>query len=360
MNKIFTTILITVTMMIPIVATAGPRNNSGGKRMGYLPSRFGDNWFFQVGGGVNTVFNGGIGPVGPSGELYLGKWFTPSFGLRIGALGGINKPNGTETGWFSGRDAFWYGHADIDVMWSMFNSFRYNEHRFWDVVPYLRAGAIFTKQMTEVPHIEPGAGIGIHNGLRLGRRVDLYLEATLMVAREKAYRERGNIALFPSATAGIVVKMGRVGFRRRMPEKEYIREIIPVVEEVRDTVTVEVEKTVVDSVLIKEMRETPLTLYFEIDVTVLTQRELDHLERYAHYVLTPESKVLLTGSADKETGNSEHNQWLSEQRNAYVKDILLRVYGLKEENILEVANGDRKNEFRTPEQNRCVTISFVE
>lgn len=320
-----------------------------------LPSRFADNWFIQVGGGVNSVWNNGIGELSPTGEIYMGKWFTPALGLRAGALGYRNRPNGTQTGWFSGRDPFWFGHADIDLMWNLFNSFRYNEHRFWDVCPYLRAGAILTSQGEGI-HVEPSAGLGIHNGLRLGPRADLYVEATAVAARETAYRQRGNIIVFPSATAGLVLRFGPTGFRRR--EAGYKETII----ERRDTITIEntVVETVVDSVWIREMREHPLTLYFEIDHTVLTRRELDHLERYAHFVLSQDSRVLLTGSADKETGDPDHNQWLSEQRNAYIKDILIRVYGLKAENISEIANGDRKNEFRTPEQNRCVTISFIE
>ena len=330
-------------------------------RVAYMPSRFADNWFVQAGGGVNTVFNAArpLGPVSGAAELFLGKWITPSFGLRAGAAGYMNRPNGTETGWFSGRDPFWFGHADVDIMWSVFNSFRYNEHRFWDVVPYARMAGIYTN-MGEGGHWEPGIGAGVHNGLRLSKHVDLYLEASAVAARETAYRERGNIIVFPRATAGVVVRFGRLGFRTREAQT-VIREIERTKEVVRvERDTVVREKTVVDSVLIKELREHPLTLYFELDQTVLTQRELDHLERYALYVLNPDSKVLLTGSADKETGDSSHNQWLSEQRNAFVRNVLIRVYGLKPENISEVANGDRKNEFRTKEQNRCVTISFIE
>ena len=323
-------------------------------RVSYLPSKFADNWFLQLGGGINSVFNSGIGPVSPAAEFFVGKWFTPSVGLRIGALGWTNKPNGTETGWFSGRNAFYFGHADIDVMWNILNTFHYNEHRFWDLVPYLRGGAILTKQSDAPAHVEPGFGVGLHNGLRLGKRVDLYIDISAVGARAKAYRERGNITVFPTVTAGVVVKLGKVGFEPRRPK--YIKGDVQIVERI-DTVTV--EKTKVDSVLIQKMRKEPLTLFFDIDVTILTQRELDHLEFYAKWALTPDSVVLLTGSADKETGNSAHNQWLSEQRNAYVKDILVRIYGLKPENIQEIANGDRKNEYRTSEMNRCVTIKFI-
>lgn len=324
-------------------------------RVAYLPSKFGDNWTLQVGGGVNMVFNNRFGPVGPAAELRVGKWFTPAVGVRVGAIGYKNRPNGTETGWFSGRNDFYFGHASVDVMWNLLNTFNYNEHRFWDIVPYVRGGAIMTKQHDAPAHFEPGFGVGIHNGLRLGKRVDLYLEASAVGAREKAYRERGTIAVFPSFTAGLVFKLGKVGFDRPTPvtiKETELKEIVRT-----DTVTV--VKEIVNQEIIDRMKEEPQTLYFDLDVTVLTQRELDHLERWAHYVLTPDSVVLLVGSADKETGNPAHNQWLSEQRNAHVREILIKVYGLKRENIQEIANGDRKNEFRTPEQNRCVTISFV-
>lgn len=349
-------LVIITTLLLCGFVTANGKDST---RVSYLPSKFADNWFIELDGGVNTIFNmSSFGGVQPAAAFRFGKWFSPSVGLRLGVQGLKNQPNGTETGWFSGTRPFNFYHLDGDVMLNVLNLFRYNEHRFWDISPFLRASGILTT--TNDGHDwEFGAGVGVHNGLRLGKRVDLAIDLSAIGAREKAYRQRGSLIVFPSATAGVVVKLGRVGFRKNEPETEYVYQ--PVYISKRDTVTVEkkVVETVVDSVMIQKMREEPLTLFFDIDVTTLTQRELDHLEFYAKYVLTPDSVVLLTGSADKETGNSAHNQWLSEQRNAHVKEILMRQYGLKEENIREVANGDRKNEFRTPEQNRCVTISFV-
>ena len=345
-----------ILTLILIVAGALVSRASDTTRVAYLQSRFADNWFIEADGGVNMVFNmSQWGPVQPAAAFRFGKWFTPSIGLRIGLQGLKNEPNGTDTGWFSGYAPFHFYHLDGDLMLNFFNLFRYNEHRFWDVVPFIRAAGIYTAT-PDGNNIEFGGGLGLHNGLRLGKRVDLAIELSAVAGRERAWRQRGDVILFPSATAGVVVKLGRVGFGRNKPiyikgDTEYIdREVV---KHVTDTVTV------VDSVMVQKMREEPLTLFFDIDVTTLNQREQDHLEFYAKVALEPDSVVLLTGSADKETGNSEHNQWLSEQRNAYVRDLLVRVYGLKPENIQEIANGDRKNEFRTPEQNRCVTISFI-
>ena len=343
-------------------ASASLRADGDGKR-GYAPSAFGDNWFIQGGGGGNFILNNPVngspvlGMPGPAAELFVGKWFTPSVGLRVGALGFKNRPNGTQTGWFSGRNPFWFGHADVDVMWNVINTFRYNERRVYSLIPYARLSALYTSQ-GEGGHVEPAAGIGVQNRFRISKRVSLYVDVSAVGARGKAYRQRSDICVAPSATGGIIIALGRQGWRTNEPvyikgDTEYIHQV--------DTVTVEtkVVETKVDSVTIQKLRNEPFTVFFDIDVTVLTQRELDHLEFYAKWALTPDSVVLLTGSADKETGNSSHNQWLSEQRNAYVKDILIRVYGLKPENIQEIANGDRHNEFRTSEMNRCVTISFI-
>lgn len=352
MRKVILSLLIILAAGTALFA--GPDDKS---KSGRLTSSFGDNWFVEADGGVNTIFNmSSFGPLQPAVAFRFGKWFVPSLGVRIGLQGLKNQPNGVETGWFSGEDAFHFYHLDADVMLSVFNLFKYNEQRFWDLCPFARAACVYTAT-TDGHDFEPAGGVGIHNGLRLGKRVDLAIDIAAIAGRERAWRQRGDVAVFPSVTAGVVVKLGRVGWRRIAPEKEYVYE--PVYVDRRDTVTVEVEKVVVDSVLIQQMKEEPLTLYFDLDQIVLTQREIDHLERYAHYVLNPDSVVLLTGSADKETGNPEHNQWLSEERNAYVKNILIQTYGLKPENIQEIANGDRKNEFRTPEQNRCVTISFI-
>ena len=353
MRKFLTVFFILFAASVSLMA-------DGNRKSPYAPSAFSDNWFLQLGGGVNMIFNNGFGPVSPAGEFYVGKWFTPSVGMRIGALGFKNKPNGTQTGWFSGNKEFWFGHVDLDVMWNILNTTgEYNPARVYSLVPYIRGGAIYTNQEGDPGHWEPGGGLGIHNSFRVGKRVHLYVEASVVAAREKAYRERGSVAIFPTATAGVRVDVGKVGFKKNVHKEVVTNDVYYYV---KDTVKVEekVVETVVDSVLIKEMMEHPLTLYFDLDQTVLTQRELDHLERYATFVLRPDTKVHLTGSADKETGNPSHNQWLSEERNAYVRNILVKVYGMKPENISETANGDRKNEFDTKEKNRCVTIEIID
>ena len=350
-----------IIIMALLSAAWLPALADGSRRDG--PGALSSNWYVQAGGGVNTVFcASSFGPLSPAADLRVGWWLTPAFGFRVGALGLSNRPNGTDLGWFSGRDRFGFWHGDVDIVWNMSNTVSpYREDRLWDIQPFARLAGIVTLT-GDGRGLEAGAGAGVHNDFRLGRRVGLYVEVSAVAAREKAWRQQGNVIVFPSVTAGVEVRIGRQGFRKAPSDIIYE----PVYIDRTDTVTVEKERvvvereTVVDSVLIQQMRETPLTLYFEIDQTVLTEREKAHLERYAHFVLTPESKVLLVGSADRETGNPERNQRLSEGRCATLKSILVNTYGLDPRNIVEVANGDRKNEFNTPEKNRCVTLSIIE
>lgn len=325
----------------------------------------GANWYIFGGVGGNTVFQPtSFSWPGFRAELGFGKWITPSIGLELEASGLRNRPNGTATGWFSGREPFRFYQGDIDLLWNVNNTFGNPRHdRFLNLIPFLRGGAVFYRQKDETEWgVEPAAGAGLRVTARLAPKWDLYMEGAGLAAREKAFRERGEVAVLPSASVGLVYKVGSQGFGPRHAAGEKEPEYIYQPVYIKDTVTVErerlveVEKPVVDSVFIKELRNTPLTLYFELDQTVLTDREKAHLERYAHFVITPDTKVVLIGSADKDTGNSKHNQWLSEGRCDTVAEILVSVYGLKPENIEKVANGDRKNEFNTPEKNRCVTL----
>ena len=67
----------------------GNRDENGKVVRGpYETNMFGDNWFIGAGGGVNMFFNEGYkAKIGPSLDASIGKWFTPSVGMRVGYSG---------------------------------------------------------------------------------------------------------------------------------------------------------------------------------------------------------------------------------------------------------------------------------
>jgi len=96
-------------------------------------------------------------------------------------------------------------------------------------------------------------------------------------------------------------------------------------------------------------------VYFDLGSSKLSEREKAHLEYFAGNVVKDDTKLLLTGSADKQTGSARGNQKLSEQRVETVKNLLTKL-GAVAENIETLANGDTKNVFDTPAKNRCVVV----
>ena len=58
---------------------------------GYLFNRFKDNWFITGEAGANIYFSHGDSErklgnrFAPTAGLYVGKWFSPIIGLRVGA-----------------------------------------------------------------------------------------------------------------------------------------------------------------------------------------------------------------------------------------------------------------------------------
>ena len=329
-------------------------------RNGFDTGRFADNWFIDGGAGVNAVYdNLSFGNPRVAADLGFGKWFLPQVGVRIGVHGVRNVANNVATGWFSGDRTFWFGHIDADFLWHMSNTIGgYKPQRAVNFIPYARfAGILAADNKDGGAHMEFGAGGGLRTAFRLASRVDLNIDLGVLASREKAFRESGGFVAFPSATAGLTVRVGKQGFRRK--HVEIIRQtdtVETIVTKVVPGDTVVVMKEVKDSVLIEKLRSTPLTLYFEIDKTFLTDRELAHLEFYVQNVVTPDMKLVLVGSADKDTGNKKHNQELSEGRAEYVKNILLNTYHIRPENIRTVAEGDWNNIYNTPEKNRVVTV----
>ena len=92
MKKLFS--IVAIALMTVTAAFAQENNNrdeyGNVVRGPYLTNSFGDNWFINLGAGVNSVLSSpdvkfGIG--GLAIDANIGKWFTPTVGARIGYRG---------------------------------------------------------------------------------------------------------------------------------------------------------------------------------------------------------------------------------------------------------------------------------
>ena len=106
-----------------------------------------------------------------------------------------------------------------------------------------------------------------------------------------------------------------------------------------------------------------MVLFFRIGKATLDSKELTNLEFYVRNAMKLDSDKTFTligparqHSADKDTGNRELNQRLSEQRMEYVYDLLKNKYGVAPERLVRKAEGDTNNRFAEPELNRAVIV----
>lgn len=343
-------------------------------RGAYLTNGFGSNWFIGAGAGVNTFFApSNVNPgLGLSTEVFVGKWFTPSVGARLG--------------WHGFDDAFklgtvsqkaFYNSLHADVLWNISNAFSgYKETRFWDIIlyPSFEVGVSKVKSATAKNNFEYGAGFGWLNDLRLGKCVSFFLDFRVLVTKGDFLVNTGNkFGFLPSATAGFTFNLGKSGFQRHTSAipvvvplpftadqynalKDKVAQLEKENAELRAKID-SLEKALPDTVYAEShVAPASATLYFDCGKAVLSERELAHLEYFAKSALTKNSKITVVGSADKQTGSAARNQFLSEQRAKYVKNILVKKYGLVDGNITINAEGSRNNVFDTPAKNRVVTI----
>lgn len=341
-------------------------------------------WFIGVGGGVNFVFdNLKFSSPAPAGQLYFGKWFTPAIGFRAGYSGVQAKAAAATDTWFAGDKAFFNHYAHIDALWNVRNTYGYKEDIIWNPVLYLQAGGLLAHQDKNRCWAF-GLGAGFQNLFRVSKRVSLSIDLSAVVAPERPYRNYtgGRFVIFPTATAGLVVDLGKA-FQRpvkvEVPDPEIIDKLSAKLASANDNLAnVESRAAALAKKAAKldKLQEgklyeftggnlneaqpivaaasaTPEILYFELGKTKLDPRELARLEYYAQKTFKHDQKLLITGGADLGTGSLETNKRLSKQRAEYVKNILVNQFGYNAANITTDADVIPSD---SPIKGRIVTI----
>ena len=295
-----------------------------------------DNMFIGLGAGVNSVAEKGfgLGKIGLGTEVNIGKWFTPAIGARLG-WHGINV---TSKSGELNKDPFHYIHADM--LWNLSTSIDgYKETRFWNFIPYVTGGLSLIKHHSMKNFDQEfSGGVGLLNSLRLGERVNLNLDFGLILSRAETYKMHGFIYRyvgFPTATIGLQFNLGRTGFDRLssvMPvivpvpftEAQYnaLKDKVAALERENAQLKNKIAdlesqlapfKNLVDgqTYLFQNGRFTaveakvasPATVYFDLGSAKISDREKAHLEFFANSVVDNATKLLLTGSADKQTAS---------------------------------------------------------
>lgn len=335
----------------------------------YLTNGGGANWFVGVGGGFNTAIGKEIKPFAEftpknnwAAEAFIGKWFTPTIGARVGYKGVMNNfaydADTYVSNAYGNGEQVRFGYAHADLMWNLSNALSgYKETRFWDVIPYAGFGYLGINNGQTDNKI--GVSAGVYNELRLGKVVNLFIDlgvigtenpVGLRTVADNApvVTDETNVFVrplyMPTATVGITFNLSKkknfdrfssVGVRKDVYDALKAQydalvargpEVKEVVKEVPVTKEVQVEKEV--QVLVGSK-----VITFPIGSSTLSTVEREKVEMFAKAFDGQDVVVKVVGSADSKTGTAKRNNQLAQKRADVVKGVLVK-NGVPEDKII--------------------------
>ena len=191
---------------------------------------------------------------------------------------------------------------------------------------------------------------GIDVDFNVCKRVAIGLELSANTLSDKYNSKKaGNSDWYFNGLIGAKVNLGKTTKQKTVPAKVQIVEKI-----VEKPVEKVVEKIVYrDRIVEKKAEPLRREIFFTIRATQIVKEEMAKVEEIANYLkANPNAKVVITGHADKGTGNATINKNLSEKRAKIVADTLVKKFGIAESRISYEAKGDTEQPFAENDKNR--------
>ncbi|WP_314783376.1 OmpA family protein [Porphyromonas sp.] len=371
--------------------------NKSGHKTVFNRDRGCDHWFLEIQGGVGMLPFGEANNkaelkdrIYPIAQLGLGQWHEPWFATRV-QIGGWNMKGFAADPVTGANQAYnnLFGVAHYDFMFDLVNYFaKYNAKRVFHIVPYVGLGAGYkhhtttggafadvfdaNKRVKDATTNDFGGLVdaGIIFKFRLGRRVDLNLEAQMLATKTNmigtSWTKQG-ADLMAFATAGLGFNLGKPewdvltpmdwglvndlngqinNLRAENAELSKRPAYCPECPEVQPAQATTEVKTVVSNVV-----------YFRIASAKIDQNQYINIYNTAKYALDNNSKIYIVGYADEGTGTSNGNMAISERRAKAVAKALVEKYGVSEDMIEVDFKGDTVQPYETNEWNRVVIMT---
>lgn len=195
---------------------------------------------------------------------------------------------------------------------------------------------------------------GLMGDFRINDRFSVGLELNANVLNDKYNSKKaGNADWYFNALAGVKINLGQTYTTRIIPPVEpEIRYVDKIVEKI-----VEVPGKPAEVAKAAPLRR---DIFFKINSTKIRPEEVQKVADIANYLKdNRDAKVVMTGYADKGTGNASINARLAAGRAKAVKDMLVKDYNIPESRITYDSKGDTVQPFAENDKNR-VTICIAE
>ena len=363
-----------------------------------------DNWFIQVGAGINQPFvERGIGAKAPGHAVNrknmtvtynfgVGHWFSPYLALRMNAFfGALHWNNPTEiaptNGWTRARHV----NLNLELMWDMCNSIAgVNPDRVVSVLPFVGVGGDYTWRMKDGAGNKPVATTvydtggspkssswtlpvtaGIQLRFRLCKYVDFFAEA-----RASFYGDNWNNCAYGAPIEANIAAVGGFNFNiggrtwdsynecASMAEMANLNNEVNALRAENLAAAQQIaaleNRPVVKETVQVDCPETPLmaTVRFKINSDKILPTEEVNIYNMAQWMkANPDQKVVICGYADKDTGTSEYNMELSKKRADAVRNALVNEYGIDSSRLTVKYDGSDVQPYSTNDWNRIVIFS---
>ena len=358
----------------------------------YEVGSFADNWSIGVGGGINMYLGEhdrqmkAGDRLSPNLDVYVGKWFTPVVGFRLGYTG-LNFRGATNlmTGTPNSTDEIYepYESDHQPLYWQKFNFFNihadfmlnlvnliggYKERVFntslYAGVGLARAFSHKAVEVNPVANNRLSGNVGLFNTFRLCDALDLNIDlrGTLLPESfdgEVGVRPDGGDIYesdgFLTASLGLAYKFNPRGWEQGKIRNIY-RTQVTTVTDAQALAALKADNAALQQALAKaeaaavveQLHHMPGYLVtFAINSSKLTNKDRVNLSKIAEALNKTDDKVvlLLTGYADQGTGSAKVNERLSRERAQAVYDCLVKEFGVKPEKLATDFKGGVDNMF---------------
>ena len=314
--------------------------------------------------------------ISPNVQLGLGYQFSPVFGMRLQANGWQSKG-----GWsgfranpgvtpYNATYKFKYMAPGVDFMFNLSNLFcGWNPNRVLNVTAFLGGGANIAWDNDEVNElaatmkktsaynleylwdgtkVRPYGRAGLELAFKVSKSVSLMLEGNANITSDKYNSKKAdNPDWYFNALAGVRINLGKSYTKKAKPVEEPAPAPAPKQEYVApkpEPKPAPVEKKV------EEIRR---DIFFTINSYKIAPAEEAKIREVVDFLgKNPEAKVVVTGYADKGTGNDRINDRIAAKRAAAVVWMLEKRYGIPAERITEDSKGARVQPFAENNMNR--------
>ena len=351
--------IITILASVALVASLSVANAQ--------KKDFDPYWFLQLQGGVAETIGetAWTNLLSPSGAVSFGYQFSPVFAARLN----VNAWQGKGAVM---TDVYKYNYVEgaVDLMAdlaSLFAGYKFDR----TINPYIfggvganyafnndEANALKSKFPTtnylwDGKSVSPALRAGLGVNIRLSDAVALNLEGNSSFINDHFNSKKGSKADFQiKALAGLTFSFGKA---KPAPTPVVVPAPAPAPVREPEPAPVVKEEPVIVEPAFESLQRNILFIINKWDIRDSEQLKIDEVvEALKEH---PDTKVRISGYADKATGTAKRNQFLSQKRSEVVAQAIIDA-GISKDRIITEYFGDTINPFNTPEENR-VAVCLV-